>query len=258
MRLPTHVPWAALVSHERQAQRNHGGQSLATLASRGGLSASELVAVLEDRNWTPMDAGLAAYRLLDLLGMAAVCATVHVEKSIGVWAVTGDHGRVRVTCEDATTARRIASLLRDPGRSPPAPPPMDAPMKMHPGGVWPLEAADYEKLDPGIRTTVRMLVAAGFRTTDSGDGRTKIAAFGGDCDGTVLDVPHVAIQVLDSNPIQQTNALWRLLLYALKEPPTPGMVQLTYDPAAEIDAQSVILLTGIDDTMLAGDADAEV
>jgi hypothetical protein len=51
------IPWGLIAPHEAQAQRNHG-QSLKRLAERGGLSASEAVAVLENRPWQPMaDAG---------------------------------------------------------------------------------------------------------------------------------------------------------------------------------------------------------
>lgn len=52
--LRAYVPWMLVTPHEAQAQRNHG-QSLDRLAERGGLSAAELVAVLEDRRWKPMD-----------------------------------------------------------------------------------------------------------------------------------------------------------------------------------------------------------
>ena len=50
---PRCIPWAVIAPHERQAQMNHGGQTLAKLAQRGGLCASEAVAVLEDREWRP-------------------------------------------------------------------------------------------------------------------------------------------------------------------------------------------------------------
>lgn len=50
-----HVPWPMLVQHEAQALRNHGGQSLETLADRGGLGPDEALAVLEDRRWRKMD-----------------------------------------------------------------------------------------------------------------------------------------------------------------------------------------------------------
>ncbi len=43
------VPWDLVAAHERQAARNHGGQSLERLAERGGLGLIELAFVLLDR-----------------------------------------------------------------------------------------------------------------------------------------------------------------------------------------------------------------
>jgi len=45
--VPDSIPWEAISSHEQQARANHG-QSLETLAQRGGLSPYELLAVLRD------------------------------------------------------------------------------------------------------------------------------------------------------------------------------------------------------------------
>jgi hypothetical protein len=62
------LPWEMISPHERQAQRNHGGQTLKRLAERGGLSAAEAVAVLEDRDFRSMtfrDANDRLARLLD-------------------------------------------------------------------------------------------------------------------------------------------------------------------------------------------------
>lgn len=47
------LPMALFEPHERQAQANHG-QSLRRLNERGGLSACEAVAILEDRAWRRM------------------------------------------------------------------------------------------------------------------------------------------------------------------------------------------------------------
>lgn len=41
------IPWEMIASHEKQADRNHG-QTLRGLASRGGLCAIEMLAVLTD------------------------------------------------------------------------------------------------------------------------------------------------------------------------------------------------------------------
>lgn len=43
------IPWWIIAPHEKQAIKNHGGQTLERLAERGGLSPSEALAVLEDR-----------------------------------------------------------------------------------------------------------------------------------------------------------------------------------------------------------------
>jgi hypothetical protein len=49
------IPWGMIVSHEKQAQLNHCGQTLQVLANRGGLSACEAIAILEDRSWKKMN-----------------------------------------------------------------------------------------------------------------------------------------------------------------------------------------------------------
>lgn len=61
------VPWSLIAPHEAQAKRNHGGQSLARLAERGGLGACEAVAVLEDREWRRMPEAEAHAKLAALL-----------------------------------------------------------------------------------------------------------------------------------------------------------------------------------------------
>lgn len=45
------IPWSLIAPHDKQAQRNHGGQTLVRLAQRGGLDAMEAVAVLEDADY---------------------------------------------------------------------------------------------------------------------------------------------------------------------------------------------------------------
>lgn len=57
------IPWVMIAPHEAQASLNHGGQSLYRLAERGGLSACEVVAVLEDRAYTKMTITEAETRL---------------------------------------------------------------------------------------------------------------------------------------------------------------------------------------------------
>ena len=56
-RIPNHIKsiaWALIVGHDKQAHRNHS-QSLAVLASRGGCSPCEVLAIIEDRSWHKMD-----------------------------------------------------------------------------------------------------------------------------------------------------------------------------------------------------------
>jgi hypothetical protein len=55
---PASVPWDLVAPHAAQAQRNHG-QSLETLARRGGLAPDELFAVMHDQPWQRMDMRLA-------------------------------------------------------------------------------------------------------------------------------------------------------------------------------------------------------
>ena len=51
---PLFISWELIVKHEMQCIVNHG-QSVRRLAARGGLCPEELMAVLEDRSWFPMD-----------------------------------------------------------------------------------------------------------------------------------------------------------------------------------------------------------
>ncbi|MGE0853325.1 MAG: hypothetical protein AB7O44_27560 [Hyphomicrobiaceae bacterium] len=62
MNIMASIPWALIAMHEKQAIANHG-QSLEMLASRGGLSTCEALAVIEDRPWRVMDQMEAAHRL---------------------------------------------------------------------------------------------------------------------------------------------------------------------------------------------------
>jgi hypothetical protein len=64
---PRWVPWELLEPHEEWALRNHGRQSLETLASRGGLGPCEMVAVLECRRWHAMPHAEAVARLCEFV-----------------------------------------------------------------------------------------------------------------------------------------------------------------------------------------------
>ncbi len=57
----TEIPWAMIAPFSKRAKRNHS-QSLETLADRGGLSPSEAIAVLDERNLFSGDHSLAGQR----------------------------------------------------------------------------------------------------------------------------------------------------------------------------------------------------
>ena len=59
------MPWPMMLQHQEQALKNHD-HTIVTLASRGGLSACEALAVLEDRPWQQMSMAAAHSKLKDL------------------------------------------------------------------------------------------------------------------------------------------------------------------------------------------------
>jgi hypothetical protein len=66
---PVSVPWDLVAPHQLQASKNHS-QSIARLAERGGLSPSELVAVIDGHgyDWIRSTTSLAQVpRLLELV-----------------------------------------------------------------------------------------------------------------------------------------------------------------------------------------------
>lgn len=63
---PIRITWIPVAADHGQAGRNHG-QSLETLASRGGLGWAELLAVLEHRRWTRVPDAEAERRVRALL-----------------------------------------------------------------------------------------------------------------------------------------------------------------------------------------------
>lgn len=61
------IPMAMIAPHERQARHNHGGQGLEMLASRGGLSCCEAIAILLDRSWHRMKQDEADRTLINMV-----------------------------------------------------------------------------------------------------------------------------------------------------------------------------------------------
>jgi hypothetical protein len=109
-----------------------------------------------------------------------------------------------------------------------------------------------DDLDPGIRRTVLWLRKAGFMTTDSGDGHTKIQA-GWDPE-EVLDYPHVVCIV---DPLDLlTEALFLVRLVHTRgvsvapngrREPGQAEVQASLDPA---DGSAILVLAGVGDAEL--------
>lgn len=93
-------------------------------------------------------------------------------------------------------------------------------------------AIDYDALDPGIRDLVRELVAHGFRTTDSGDGRSKPG------DERALDVPHVFMTCEPHMLIAESHRL--LALVEVRFP--DAVVEASYSPSDRVGVLSVMLI----------------
>lgn len=105
-------------------------------------------------------------------------------------------------------------------------------------------------LNPGIRRTVVWLnEVGGFRTTDSGDGKTH--DYG--CD---RDHPYIVITVDKPEKflVKEANRLHTVLLYRGIEVVPVGeggpCIQASYDPVNEI---GVIDLSNVDDALFFGD-----
>lgn len=101
-------------------------------------------------------------------------------------------------------------------------------------------------LDPGIAATVSLLIAAGFNTTDSGDGVSK--------DTTredVLPFPHVVATVAPNDLLEEARRLRRILEFVgVSIGPQDGVhpaIEAAYDVGAGV---ATILLSGVDDAAL--------
>ena len=107
------------------------------------------------------------------------------------------------------------------------------------------DTIDYDALDPGIRETVRALRAANFRTTDSGDGRTKTYDW-------ALPFPHVVVVPHDDAPYIETMDRLRDFVAARYLMPRDSGVprwEVELSVAARQGAVS-ILLRGVEDRYL--------
>lgn len=78
---------------------------------------------------------------------------------------------------------------------------------------------DYDQLDPGIRDTVALLRAAGFETSDSGDGESKSAE--DYASGEAIPFPHVAARTTPQTMLVDAERMFALL-------GEPWQVEATY------------------------------
>ncbi len=133
-------------------------------------------------------------------------------------------------------------------------PPADGPPPYRAGyeSVAQADDLDLSTLDPGIRDTVRRLRDAGFHTTDSGDGVTKLS--GPDAMECAIAVPNVVIVCDEWDLRKEARRLMGFLADAgiaivPLQPDGSGVsIQASYDPA---DGSAVIMLTGLSDGMWA-------
>jgi len=60
------IPWDVVAPHEKQAVKNHG-QTLQQLSERGGLDYTEVLAVLEDRDYARMEQRIAKEKVFQIV-----------------------------------------------------------------------------------------------------------------------------------------------------------------------------------------------
>jgi hypothetical protein len=128
-------------------------------------------------------------------------------------------------------------------------------------GIMRDDAFDYEQLDPGIRRLVAWLRENGFRTTDSGDGKTKLDAGFTEEDG-VSAYPHVAISVAPSKLVREANRLADLLYSVHRVLVCPTPPEPNGDPDLDAfynvaDRRAMMVLMHVDDSKLVGAQVAE-
>lgn len=122
------------------------------------------------------------------------------EKAAKQWAADDQLWTTQETVEfNLRTFARVI-LSSSPAGHPPAP--QEAPM-------WSATTLDYDALDPGIRETVRLLNAAGFETSDSGDGVSKPADWY--TSGEAIPFKHVVAATTVTTMIADAERMARLL-----------------------------------------------
>lgn len=108
---------------------------------------------------------------------------------------------------------------------------------------------ELNEITPGIRRLVSLLNRYGFKTTDSGDGKANIDAEM----GCAMEFPNIAIKVDASYLIPESHRLADILrkhgvtVRGQTMDPWVPAIQAMYDPG---DCSAVILLTGVDDSLV--------
>ncbi|HET9063697.1 MAG TPA: hypothetical protein VFO62_10450 [Candidatus Binatia bacterium] len=114
------------------------------------------------------------------------------------------------------------------------------------GAPSPVPPIDYTALDPGIRETVRRLRAAGFATTDSGDGVSKLEA--GTDIGEALSFPHAVIRCEPDRLVAEARRLHAFLGehgFCVEPVGVSSIwIQADYDPTNDV---ATIMLAGVAD-----------
>lgn len=106
-----------------------------------------------------------------------------------------------------------------------------------------------DALDPGIRQVVLLLRSWGFKTTDSGDGVTKVGIM--EC---AMPIPHVVIPATRCTMHDVADRLYGKLgdlgcEVDLVDLVLPNVkIEATYDPA---DESAIVIVYGLDDELLA-------
>ena len=118
---------------------------------------------------------------------------------------------------------------------------------------------DYEKLDPGIRATVRLLNINGFATSDSGDGATNVMAGVSPLDSGVIPWPHIVVPCHPSFMAETAQAIAELLRAEGLAPAAQPVTLAELGPCGVVvttsfcvgESTAIVLVEHLDDDKLA-------
>lgn len=112
----TSVPFALMIRHGAAALVNHG-QTLAQLASKGGVGPAEAVAIIEDRRYMPMPLHVAREQLREYARQFEVRAIDDVNRTVAACKAVG---LVRSNSTDSGVAIAVDTYAWSPASAPPA------------------------------------------------------------------------------------------------------------------------------------------